>query len=282
MCNSGPHGRTAGFVLGGVCVLCALVEADVPEPDAGDAVERLGKQLTNPVAPIPTIPFEATWNNGVGADEDLQFQLKIQPVIPFSLTRRWNLVMRYILPFTAQPPSQPGDAATFGFDQIQLSTFLAPVPGASGLVWGIGPILGLPTSSLSTLDGGTWQAGPTGVVRYGAGPWTATLLVNQLWSFADTGDVEQDKVSKLFVQPILGYTRGSWTLTAESETTINWYASSDKWSLPVELYLSKLTRFGASQLKVTTGGGWFPLTSSGGAEWRLRLTLTLVFPPAGS
>ncbi|MDX2094250.1 MAG: hypothetical protein SFX73_40840 [Kofleriaceae bacterium] len=277
---AGRRGQAASVVV--AVVFAARLPAAAqpsPVPDEYD-IEQLGKVLTNPIAPIPNIPFEATWNEGVGVNDDLQFQLKIEPVIPFSLADRWNLVMRSVLPFTSQPPAASGDSTEFGFDQWQLSLFLSPVPGASThLLWGIGPILGLPTSSLSSLQGGTWQAGPTGVVRYELGPWTATLLVNQLWSFADTGDVEQDQVSQLFVQPIISYTRGSWTIIAESETTINWEASDDKWSLPLELYASKLTRFGATHLKVTAGGGWFPLTSSGGAEWRVRLAFALVFPP---
>jgi hypothetical protein len=56
-----------------------------------------------------------------------------------------------------------------------------------------------------------------------------------LWSIASTGDTPRSKVSQLFVQPFVAYTKGTWTLTAMSEMTFNWEASGGKATIPLEL-----------------------------------------------
>lgn len=52
----------------------------------------------NPVAAMISIPFQNNVAFGSGPDKGVQNVLNIQPVIPLTLSRDWNLITRTILP----------------------------------------------------------------------------------------------------------------------------------------------------------------------------------------
>jgi hypothetical protein len=68
----------------------------------------------------------------------------IQPVIPFRVSKRWNVVTRTIVPVIHQPTLAPGIGNVSGLGDIQFSMFLSPVH-TGGIIWGAGPILSIPT-----------------------------------------------------------------------------------------------------------------------------------------
>ena len=180
------------IVLVALSVSMAPALAQEAEP-APHSDEDLAKKLTNPVADLASIPFQFNWQNGVGEDDALRFILNVQPVVPFSLNDRWNLIGRFILPFISQPSPTPGESAAFGTGDITLSAFVSPKGGS--VTWGVGPAFGIPTTTDPLLGNGKWTIGPTAVVLKLSGPWTCGFLVNQLWSFADTSDVERETTS---------------------------------------------------------------------------------------
>ena len=82
----------------------------------------------------------------MGPDDDVQYILNIQPVIPFKLTEDWNLISRTIMPLIYQPELAPGVGDVFGLGDIQQSLFLSPAkPGK--LIWGVGPIFQFPSAT---------------------------------------------------------------------------------------------------------------------------------------
>src|SRR5262245_47343229 len=239
--------------------------------------QRLAMQLTNPIADLVSIPFQFNWNSGVGPSHELQMVLNIQPVVPIHLTKDRNLIGRYIVPIVAQPTAGAGLAPTFGMGDIVFSLFLSP-NNKSKFSWGIGPVFGLPGGTDPTIDSGKWMAGPTAVALYLDDPWTIGVLVNQLWSIAGTGDIPRGKVSQMFLQPFVSYTRHGWTLTGTSEMTFDWEASDGKSTIPLEVFGSKLTKLGFLPFSVEVGGGWFAASPTGGPDWRLRLNFTVLLP----
>jgi hypothetical protein len=112
------------------------------------------------------------------------------------------------------------------------------------------------------------------------GSWTLGVLINQLFSIANTGDLPRKSVSQMFVQPFVSYvTKNTVTFSLETETTINWEVSNDnRWSVPIELEVSKLTKLGPFPFSVQAGGGIFVTSPSGGPDWRLRLSFTVLLP----
>jgi len=159
----------------------------------GDA--DLAQELTNPVADLITIPIQMTFDNDIGiADDGMKVTTNVQPVIPFEISDDWNLISRTIIPVIYQDDIFPGAGSQFGLGDINQSLFFSPKnPTSGGVIWGVGPILLLPTATDSKLGAKKWGAGPTALALTMRGPWTMGALGNHIWSFA--GDKDRIDIS---------------------------------------------------------------------------------------
>lgn len=265
------------------CAIVALLSiapmvARAQEPAAGGGAEAdLSKQLSNPVSSLISIPFQLNWEFGAG-ERDPRTVLNFQPVMPFRLSQGWNYIVRIIAPIISQPPVTELGETHFGLGDITLETFLTPA-NAKGFIWGIGPLVGLPMGSDPFIGSGKWTAGPTAVVLEQTGHWTIGMLANQQWSFA--GDGDRRDVSAAFFQPFVAFAATKTvTLTLNSESTANWRADDgdDRWSVPIQLFVSDIVKLGKQPISIQAGGGWFATSPDGGPDWRLRTTFTLLVP----
>jgi hypothetical protein len=159
-------------------------------PDANSANDEgasaLAKKLQNPIGDLYSFPFQNNTNFNYGPNKGTQDILNIQPVIPIHVTEDWNIITRTILPLIWQPSLQPAQTVPFGTGPITFSAFLSPSRPVNGWLWGVGPVIQVPTASNSTLGSNVWGAGPTGVLVYMNGPWVAGVLVNNVWSLGGT------------------------------------------------------------------------------------------------
>lgn len=110
---------------------------------------ELAKKLSNPVAALISVPFQANYDRNIGLMEDGSVWLiNIQPVVPFSLTDNWNVISRTILPVISQQDIPEDGAGESGIGDILQSLFFSPkAPTSSGLIWGVGPVVVLPTAT---------------------------------------------------------------------------------------------------------------------------------------
>src|SRR3954470_4591222 len=68
-----------------------------------DEAAKLAKQLSNPISSLISVPFQANEDFHMGpTNKGYQFKLNIQPVIPVSIGKDWNLIIRTILPVISQ------------------------------------------------------------------------------------------------------------------------------------------------------------------------------------
>ena len=126
----------------GALLLCMVMPAlPAIADEAGGADEAsLAMQLSNPVAALISVPLQLNYDQDIGpADDGDRWLLNIQPVIPFDVTKDWNVITRTILPLVWQPGYVEGQGTTYGLGDLQLSAFLSPAaPGPGGLIWGAG------------------------------------------------------------------------------------------------------------------------------------------------
>ncbi|WP_297841394.1 transporter [uncultured Roseibium sp.] len=237
----------------------------------------LAKKLSNPVASLISVPFQWNYDHGFGPADGNKVTLNVQPVVPFSLNEDWNLVSRTILPVVWQDDIAGNSGTQFGLSDTTQSFFFSPkVPTSGGIIWGLGPVLLLPTGTDDLLSTRKWGAGPTGVVLRQSGPWTYGGLVNHVWSYA--GDDNRNDVNSTFLQPFLSYTTDdAWTFTLNSESTYDW--TSDEWSVPINAMVAKLVTIDKQPISFQAGVRYYAASSDNGPEgFGARAAVTFLFP----
>ena len=245
-----------------------------PEPKSA---EELAKETQNPVANLISVPFQNNFNFGIGPNDTTQWVLNVQPVIPISLNKDWNLITRTIMPIINQPSPASGIPSAFGLGDINPSLFLSPA-NSGKLIWGVGPTLTFPTATASVLGNGKWEAGPALVVLTMPGHWVLGALANNQWSFAGWG---KNNVNTLLIQPFINYNfPDGWYVSSSPIIPANWLAaSSNRWTLPIGGGVGKIVRFGKLpvnfQLQAFSN---VVKPQQGGADWQLRFQVQFLFP----
>jgi len=241
--------------------------------------EELAKKLANPIASLISLPFQLNYDENIGPIEKGKvYKLNIQPVIPFSINRNWNLITRTILPVVWQRDVVPNVSDESGLSDTVQSLFFSPkAPTKGGVIWGVGPVFLIPTATDETLGTRKWGAGPTVVALTQKGPLTIGFLANHIWSFA--GDDNRDNVNATFMQPFVSYiTPTMTTFTLQTETTYNW--KNEEWSVPVNAIVSQLLKAGDLPFQVSLGARYWADSpeNAGPGDWGGRFALTLLLP----
>ncbi len=270
----GPTVLTIGLAI----VLCIATASGAQQPAAAPAqgnAEDLARKLANPISDLVSVPFQFNWEQDVGPNEATRFILNVQPVMPFAMSKDWNLIARVIVPFVSQPALVEGGSPAFGVSDVFASLFFSP--SRPGVTWGVGPAISLPSTSIASLGTEKWSAGPTVVVLKQSGKMTYGALWNQVWSFS--GNSQRADVNQMFLQPFFAYqaTR-TLTVTLQSETTANWEAEEDRWTVPVNVILAKLSSFGVFPASYQLGIGGFAAHPGIGPSWKVRGAIVILLP----
>jgi hypothetical protein len=242
-------------------------------PARAENDEALAKKLSDPIGHVINVPFQFNYDQNFVPNDGYRWTLNIQPVIPFTLDKKWSLITRTIVPVIYQD-KVVGTGDQFGLSDIVQSFFFKPNIWPS-TTFAFGPVIQYPSATDSLIGSGKWGIGPTAILVQHTGPWVLGLLTNQIWSFA--GSDSRDDVNKTFAQPFVSYiTPGAWTFTLTSETTYDW--AHEEASVPVNFTVSKLVKFGAQPVQFFGGMGyWAEHPDAGPRDWRARLGFTLVF-----
>jgi hypothetical protein len=268
-------------IMNKVKPLWLLAAATVYAPAQAEmSAEELAKLAQNPVGNLVSVPFQDNTNFNVGPTDRTQNVLNIQPVIPITLNENWNLITRTIVPLIWQPEFAPSQGTTFGLGDIQLSAFVSPSqPSPSGLIWGAGAIVQMPTDS-NGLGNKNWGLGPTAVALHlqKGDPWVYGALANNVWSLSS--DNRGGAYSNLLIQPFVNYNfPQGFYINSAPIITANWKADSgDQWTVPLGAGVGKIFHLGRLPVNTQVGAYYNIVTPDNGAEWSTRLQVQFMFP----
>lgn len=244
------------------------------EADEAAHQAELVKKSLNPVASLISLPIQNNWDFGIGPEDAMKYTANIQPVIPITLNKDWNLITRTILPVIYQESRFAGDGSHSGLGDTVQSFFLSPKEPVGGWILGGGPALLYPTATDSVLGSQQWGAGPTIVALRQDHGWTLGILANHIWSYAGWGDSD---VNATYLQPFLGYSTKTYTtFLVNTESTYDWEGS--QWSVPVNFMVNQMLKIGKQPISLQLGYRYYAEGPSGGPEWGLRFGVTLLFP----
>ena len=238
---------------------------------------EIAKQAQNPIANLISVPFENDFNPQTGPKKEDSYVLELKPVVPFALSKDWNLITRTIVSVIQVPDLAPGVDGTSGLGDVQLSLFLSPSK-AGAVIWGAGPVLSFPTASQEILGTKKLSLGPTAVVLRIHGHWLFGTLVQTLTSVA--GPSARADVNQMLMQPFVNYNlKHGWYLTSSPIITANWNVNpNQRWLVPIGGGFGKIVHFGKLPVNMYTQFFRNAERPEGTTHWSARLQAQLLFP----
>jgi hypothetical protein len=266
-------------ITGEVAILTAAVILAVTPAQAEMNAEELAKLAQNPVGNLISVPFQNNTNFNFGPEKGTQNVLNIQPVIPISVDKDWNIITRTILPVISMPALSPDIGSTNGIGDIVLTAFLSPAnPGH--WIWGAGPVVQIPTNSSAELGNNNWGLGSSVVVLHldHGSPWVYGALVNNIWSL--TSNKQGGAYNNGLIQPFVNYNfPEGFYLTTAPVLTVNWKAdSSQQWTVPVGGGVGKIFHFGKLPVNTQVSAYYNLVKPDFGPNWQLRAQAQFMFP----
>ena len=237
----------------------------------------IAKQAQNPIARLISVPLENDFNPQTGPNKEDSYVLQMKPVVPFRLSKDWNLITRTIIPVIQTPDPAPGIGGASGVGDISLSLFLSP-SRVGHVIWGAGPIISVPTASDDILGTKKLSIGPTVVALRSEGRWLYGTLVYNVFSVA--GPAARPDINQMLMQPFINYNlKHKWYLTSSPYITANWEKRrNDRWTVPVGGGVGKIVHL--ENIPVNIYGQMFRYVESPDytTNWSARLQIQFLFP----
>ena len=263
--------------LGAAVSVAALVIATPAK--AAMSAEELAKLAQNPVGNLISLPFQNNTNLNFGPEKGTQNILNIQPVIPISVNDEWNIITRTIVPVISMPSLGPGIDSENGIGDTIFTAFLSPAKPGSW-IWGVGPVVQIPTNTSTELGNKNWGLGASFVVLHLAhgDPWVFGALANNVWSVSSSKS--GGGYSTGLVQPFVNYNfKEGFYLTSAPILTVDWKAESDQqWTVPVGGGVGKIFHLGKLPVNAQLSGYYNAVRPDDGANWQIRAQIQLMFP----
>lgn len=256
--------------------------------------QELAKTSQNPVGNIISLPFENNVYFDVGPSDKIANALLIKPVYPTKLNDNFSLINRLTVPLIYLEGQDaivareddplvgdldlfPGTDDEFGLGNVSYQAWFTPAnPGK--IIWGLGPVLELPTNTDDTLGSDTWSAGPSAVVLTMPGRWVVGGFAQNIWDFA--GDSDEPHINKFTSQIFVNYNLDNgWYLTSAPVITANWNADSDEqWTVPMGGGVGRLVRFGKQPVDFKVAAYNYVEKPNFAPEWSMQFTVKFLFP----
>jgi hypothetical protein len=250
-----------------------LFEAVMAQTEkAASDMSELAKQSQNPVANMYQLPVSYLGDFNSGATKSYISTLMVKPVIPIVISAKLLFIFRAIVPVTFMP----SPINKTGLSDIQLQFYFSPT-NKTKFIWGIGPIVSLPTGIPPDMCSGKWTAGPGGAGLWMLKHWVIGALITQRWSFA--GESGRPDISQLYIDAFANYNfKHGWALGYTPEIYVNWNQPNDAWNLPVGLNVSKVFKIGKQPLSANFAWYYNVIRPADYPDMYIKAGLTFLFP----
>jgi len=231
----------------------------------------------DPIADLMQVSIESNLDFGAAAGNGFQYTLTFEPVLPVKLSNAWYLITRPNFSVVSAPESASGQSRTTGCSDLVTQFYFSP-QASTPVIWGIGPVVGVPTGSDPLLGTGKWTLGPGVAIIKQTEHWTLGAIVNHVWSFA--GDRNRSDVSLTLLEPEIAYSWGNgWEVGLDVESTYDSNAArGDRWLVPVEMSIGKVVNFGRRPVSLSVGVLPYALAPAGSPSVGLSFTIAPLFP----
>jgi hypothetical protein len=255
------------------------------------SLTEINRMMTNPVTHLWFVVVQQN-NYWLQNPHHWNSNLQLQPLLPVSLTKDWNLITRPVFQLFNSTPypklvvnpsrhrAQVEIDRTTGFGDTTLLEMLSPGPGIAGnWLLGLGPTFIFPTASTQWTGQGKYQAGPATVLGYLSKKWILGVFVQNWTSFAGSGS--RADTNQMNLQPIAAYfLPNGWSIGYSGIMLANWQADSGNiWTVPVGLSVSKVVRLGRLPVKFSVAAQYMPIhPDSFGQHWNIQFQIIPVIP----
>jgi hypothetical protein len=230
-----------------VLIFFAQIQVDAQDKSEGSDISELAKQSQNPVANMYQVPVSFLGDFNSGANKLFVSSLMVKPVIPITLSPKLLFIFRAIVPVTFMP--KPVNKS--GLSDIQLQFYLSPI-NKSKFIWGVGPLISLPTGIPAEMCSGKWTAGANFAGLFMLKHWVIGALVTQRWSFAGISSPDAADINQLYVNAFASYNfKHGWALGYSPEIYVNWNQVDYGWNFPLGLYVSKVFKIGKQPISAS-------------------------------
>jgi hypothetical protein len=260
----------AGYIC--LAILFSAMGVYAQESSQESDAAALAKATQNPLAAMYSLPFQNNTTYGNDPYNRAQNVLNIQPVLPFTIGGKVNMIKRIILPVITQP-SAIEDNSTTGIGDLSWTAWFSPMK-AGKIIWGIGPAMQFPTSSSSVLGSGEFGIGPSLVALTMIEKWVVGLVTNNVWTFGDVSE------NKFLFQYFINYNLPkAWYLVWAPIITANWNMASDqRWMVPFGGGLGKVFKLGQLPLNFNAQLYYNAVRPDGLGGVQSRFQLQFLFP----
>jgi hypothetical protein len=239
--------------------------------------EELARKVQNPISDLTSALLENNLNQGFGITNGLQYVGNLEEFYPIKLTNGVNLVQRFIIPVISQPETVPGQGSHGGLGDIQYQAYFS-TSKSKGLIYGVGPIVSIPSAYPNELGSRRWSIGPALAIVGALEDWVIGVLGNELVSVSTSE--QYPNVNQMQLQPFVNfYLANAWYLSSSPVITANWQESNgNRWTVPAGGGVGKVFKIDGVPIKTEVQGFTNVISPQQGPDWSARIQIQVLFP----